>query len=71
VGASTVNTTAFLADLRCNQKIKMKRQEENEQQHCRANKAPQIMRILHAGKKHGLEPKQCSFLCQWKMTTID
>jgi hypothetical protein len=51
--------------------MKMERQEENEQQHCRANKAPQIMRILHAGKKHGLEPKQCSFLCQWKMTTID
>ena len=39
----------------------MERQEENEQQHSRANKAPQIMRIFHAGNKHVLEPKQCFF----------
>jgi len=45
----------------------MERQEENEQQHSRANKAPQIMRILHAGREHAVEPKQCSFRCQWKM----
>jgi hypothetical protein len=56
---------------RCCDGMKMERQEENEQQHSGANKAPQMMRIFHAGNKQGLEPRQCSFRCQWKTTVID
>jgi hypothetical protein len=49
---------------RCCDGMKMERQKENEQQHSRANKAPQIMQIFHAGNKHGLEPSQRIFPCQ-------
>jgi hypothetical protein len=56
---------------RCCDGMKMERQEENEQQHSRADNASQIMRIFHAGNKHELEPKQCSFPSQWKITGID
>jgi hypothetical protein len=36
----------------------MERQEENEQQDSRADSAPEMVRILHVGHEHGLEPKQ-------------
>ena len=35
--------------------MKMERQEKNEQQNSRANKAPEIVRILYAGNEHSLE----------------
>jgi hypothetical protein len=38
--------------------MKMERQEKNAQQDSRAHKAPESVRVLHAGIKHGLEPKQ-------------
>jgi len=38
--------------------MKMQRQEENAQQDSGAYKAAESMRMLHAGIKHGLEPKQ-------------
>jgi hypothetical protein len=46
--------------------MKMERQEENEQQNSRAHIAPETAGWLHAGREHGVEPKQCSFRCQWK-----
>jgi hypothetical protein len=67
-----MNAAALFGNLnRCRDGMKMKRQEEKEQQDCRANKAPQIARTLDARNKHGLEAKQCFFPCQWKMIAID
>jgi hypothetical protein len=67
-----MDAAALFGDLSlCCDRMKMERQEKNAQQHSRANEAPQMMRIFHAGNKQGLEPKQCSFRCQCKMTVID
>jgi hypothetical protein len=51
--------------------MKMERQEENKQQDSGAHKAPESVGVLHAGIKHGPEPKQCCFRCQWKKTAIE
>jgi hypothetical protein len=67
-----MDAAALFGDLsRCCDGMKMERQEENEQQNSRTRKAPESVRILHAGAKHGLEPKQCSLRCQWKITAMD
>src|SRR5215475_13922850 len=66
-----METAALFGNLsRCYNGMKMERQKENEQQNSRAHKAPESVWMLHAGIKHGLEPKQCSFRCQWKITAI-
>src|SRR5262249_170992 len=71
-GAAAMEATALFGNLsRCCDGMKMQRQKENEQQNSRAHKAPESVRMLHAGIKHGLEPKQCFFRCQWKITAID
>jgi hypothetical protein len=60
-----MGATALFSNLsRCGEGMKMQRQEENEQQHSRANKAPQIAGIHHAPNKHVLEPSQTIFACQ-------
>jgi hypothetical protein len=61
-GASSMDAAALFGDLcrRCDG-MKMERQKKNEQQNSRADKAPESVRMLHAGIKHRLEPKQCSF----------
>jgi hypothetical protein len=67
-----MNTAALFGNLnRCCDGMKMEREEKNEQQYCRANKAPPIARTLDALNKHGLEAKQCLFPCQWKMIAMD
>jgi len=66
LGTDSMETAALFGNLsRCCNGMKMERQKENEQQNSRAHKAPESVRMLHAGIKHGLEPKQCSFRCQW------
>jgi hypothetical protein len=67
-----MDAAALFGDLSlCCDGMKMERQEKNEQQDSRAHKAPESVRVLHAGIKHGLEPKQCCFRCQWKRTAIE
>jgi hypothetical protein len=57
-----MDAAALFGDLSlCCDRMKMERQEKNEQQHSGANKAPQIMRILHAGIKHGLNLNNAFF----------
>jgi hypothetical protein len=68
LGTASMEAAALFGDLsRCCNGMKMERQKENEQQNSRAHKAPESVRMLHAGIKHGVEPKQCLFECQWKM----
>jgi hypothetical protein len=46
-----MDTAALFGNLsRCCDGMKMERQEENEQQHSRANKAPEIVWILHSSQ---------------------
>jgi hypothetical protein len=67
-----MDATALFGDLSLYRDgMKMERQKENEEQDSRTNTAPQGIRILHAGNEHGLEPKQCCFRCQRKITAIE
>ena len=59
LGTDSMETAALFGNLsRGRGGMKMQRQEENAQQDSRAYKAAESVRMLHAGIKHGLEPKQ-------------
>jgi hypothetical protein len=68
-GAASMEATALFGNLSgCCSRVKMKRQKENEQQDSRANIAPDREPLIHGEPEHGVEPKQCSFGCQSRMS---
>src|SRR5262245_52636044 len=71
LGTDSMETAALFGNLsRCCGGMKMQRQKENEQQNSRADIAPDRESLIHREPEHGIEPKQCSFRCQWKITAI-
>jgi hypothetical protein len=63
-----VNSGAFFGRLRRGRHgVEMHRQQEHKQNHGGADDSPKRVRALYAANKHGVEPKQWSFSCQWKM----